>query len=394
MNRRSGRRTMRARATAARRYGDAPLPRAMRTISPSRMRTAIPPPRPAYEQDGYEHAAHQQVEEEYYEDVPPSRRRLGVMAIAGVFALAVIGTAGAFGYRALFGSSGSRSPPPVIKADAAPSKIVPATTGKDAQSSKTDHRPDERAGPERKAGLARGTAGRQAGNGRAVAISTAGGASVAAWSRASRRKSAPSPSAPISRRPPTPAIRRSELRLRLHERCRRHRRKPRHRAAAPPLARASADSGDGATRSRTSQRLRQCVRRRLSARPHRPPRNAPLSLNPNAAPARAPAPAAPTRTAVAARRRRGQQRQRGRPAVTVQVSSQRSEAEAQAAFRSLQAKYPSQLGGRQPLDPQGRSGRQGDLLPGHGRALRHRQRGQRAVLEPQGGRRQCLVQRN
>jgi cell division septation protein DedD len=33
----------------------------------------------------------------------------------------------------------------------------------------------------------------------------------------------------------------------------------------------------------------------------------------------------------------------------VQVSSQRSEAEAQAAFRSLQGKYPSQLGGKQPL---------------------------------------------
>jgi cell division protein FtsN len=33
----------------------------------------------------------------------------------------------------------------------------------------------------------------------------------------------------------------------------------------------------------------------------------------------------------------------------VQVSSQRSEAEAQAAFRGLQAKYPSQLGGRQAL---------------------------------------------
>ena len=33
----------------------------------------------------------------------------------------------------------------------------------------------------------------------------------------------------------------------------------------------------------------------------------------------------------------------------VQVSSQRSEAEAQAAFRSLQGKYPGQLGGKQPL---------------------------------------------
>ena len=58
------------------------------------------------------------------------------MAIAGVVALAVIGTAGAFGYRALVGSSGSTKPPPVIKADTAPSKIVPATADKDAQSSK------------------------------------------------------------------------------------------------------------------------------------------------------------------------------------------------------------------------------------------------------------------
>ena len=33
----------------------------------------------------------------------------------------------------------------------------------------------------------------------------------------------------------------------------------------------------------------------------------------------------------------------------VQVSSQHNEADAQASFRSLQAKFPQQLGGRQPL---------------------------------------------
>ena len=33
----------------------------------------------------------------------------------------------------------------------------------------------------------------------------------------------------------------------------------------------------------------------------------------------------------------------------MQVSSQRSEAEAQAAFRALQAKYPTQLGSREPI---------------------------------------------
>ncbi len=61
---------------------------------------------------------------------------MSVLVIAGVFALAVVGTAGAFGYRAIFGSSSSASvPPPVIKADSTPSKIVPAAT-KDMQSSK------------------------------------------------------------------------------------------------------------------------------------------------------------------------------------------------------------------------------------------------------------------
>ena len=33
----------------------------------------------------------------------------------------------------------------------------------------------------------------------------------------------------------------------------------------------------------------------------------------------------------------------------VQISSQRSEAEAQAAFRSAQSKFPTQLGSRQPV---------------------------------------------
>ena len=82
-----------------------------------------------YEHDPYhpnnQHLADE--EEEFYDDGPPPRRRIGVMAIAVVFALAVVGTAGAFGYRAMFGSSGSSLPPPVIKADTAPSKIVPAT---------------------------------------------------------------------------------------------------------------------------------------------------------------------------------------------------------------------------------------------------------------------------
>ncbi len=91
---------------------------------------------PAAQAGGYDANAYQQQmheggeQEDLYDDVPPPRRRMGIMAIAAVFALAVIGTAGAFGYRALFGVSGSSQPPPVIKADTAPSKIVPANTSK------------------------------------------------------------------------------------------------------------------------------------------------------------------------------------------------------------------------------------------------------------------------
>jgi cell division protein FtsN len=76
-----------------------------------------------------------------------------------------------------------------------------------------------------------------------------------------------------------------------------------------------------------------------------------LSLNPNAAPSRAaaaPAPAAPpARTASVAPQASATASTGGGAGSYVQVSSQRSEGEAQAAFRSLQAKFPDQLGGRQ-----------------------------------------------
>ena len=72
--------------------------------------------------------------------------------------------------------------------------------------------------------------------------------------------------------------------------------------------------------------------------------NAPLSLAPEAPlppPGTARA-AAPTRVAAAPAAS-------GNGSYLVQVSSQRSEADAQAAFRSVQSKYSSVLGDRQPV---------------------------------------------
>jgi hypothetical protein len=89
-----------------------------------RYRVALPSAQ--YEPDSY-----------YSEDghMPPqgedgivSRRRGGLLTIAAVLGLAVIGTAGAFGYRAFTSGTSASASPPVIKADPTPAKTVPAPT--------------------------------------------------------------------------------------------------------------------------------------------------------------------------------------------------------------------------------------------------------------------------
>jgi hypothetical protein len=77
----------------------------------------------------------------------------------------------------------------------------------------------------------------------------------------------------------------------------------------------------------------------------------------------------------------------------VQVSSQRSEAEAQAAFRSLQGKFPSQLGGKQVVIRQADLGAKGVYF----RALVPAGSSAEAAelcsnLKSAGG--SCLIQRN
>ena len=87
----------------------------------------------AYDDAAYDpNTAYGGEDDGYYDDVPPTRRRMSVLAVAAVFALAVVGTAGAFGYRALFGSVAS-GPPPVIKADANPAKIMPKAKDQSAK---------------------------------------------------------------------------------------------------------------------------------------------------------------------------------------------------------------------------------------------------------------------
>jgi len=291
-----------------------------------------------------------------YDDVPPPRRRTAMLAIAAVVMLAVVGTAGAYGYRALFGSSGT-SPPPVIKADTTPTKVVPSAKSeassnkliydrvgdrnnatqekivsreeqpvdiKDAKPAQVSLFPSAvgnanasvtpaSASPFDQPKKVHTIAIRPDQPGDAPATASASGATAAA-------RTPPARPAAQSAPPPTPARSASA---------------PQRLASAPPSATADAEDPPPA--------------RPAAPRPAPHGANAPLSLAPDATPARTAPPSAPARTASIPRSTAGVSTASAAGHYAVQVSSQRSEAEAQAAFRSLQGKYPSQLGGREPI---------------------------------------------
>ncbi|MGL3109420.1 SPOR domain-containing protein [Bradyrhizobium sp. BR 1432] len=83
---------------------------------------------PAYPDDPYA----------YQNDYPeaeldePKKRRGGMMTVAAILALAVVGTGAAFAYKTYVGSPRSGEPP-IIKADNTPTKIVPAPTDSTAK---------------------------------------------------------------------------------------------------------------------------------------------------------------------------------------------------------------------------------------------------------------------
>jgi hypothetical protein len=344
----------------------APQPQAMPQAMPGYEQSGASAHDPYPAQQGYEQAAPATYENDQYyandgyadeqadyDDVPPRRpRRLGVIAVAAVIGLAVVGSAAAFGYRALFGSSGS-SPPPVIKAETTPTKVVPPSKS-DSQSNKLIYdrvgdrganekivsRQEQPVDISKTAQPTAFPAAMSGGQPPATSASSSGAPSLdqpkkvhtivikpdqqqaaaepAAPTGATNRAAAPAPAAA-----PPPAPRAAP---------------PQRLASAPPVATADAEEAAPVARAPARQ-----------APAPSPSRNAPLSLSPNAAAAPAPPPE-PVRTAAAPPARSAA------PApvsatgqYAVQISSQRSEAEAQAAFRSLQAKYPTQLGGRQAL---------------------------------------------
>jgi SPOR domain len=87
---------------------------------------------PAYPDDPYAYQG------EYEEEEPaPKKRSSGLMTVAAVLALAVVGTGAAFAYRTFVGSPRSGEPP-IIRADNSPTKVVPAQS--DASAAKNPDR--------------------------------------------------------------------------------------------------------------------------------------------------------------------------------------------------------------------------------------------------------------
>lgn len=263
-------------------------------------------------------------------------RKTGMIAVAAIFVLAIVGTAGAYGYRHyVAGQRGGE--PPLIRADNAPTKVTPAPAGGDGSSKPIQDRMPGTPGAER------------------VVSREEQPVDINQIARQEPRVVLPAPNQPAAP-PQAPA------------------------AAPPPSAQAPVQvpvqapsvSAQKAASTEQPKRIKTVAIRgdqsgagvpapsRPAAPP--PPSPTPVRTPPQAAPPPAAPPAAepsggpmqlspqtattgnarPQRTASAPPMASGG----ASGSYVVQVSSQRSEADAQASYRALQGKFPSVLGSR------------------------------------------------
>ncbi|MEA2881901.1 MAG: hypothetical protein QOH32_1157 [Bradyrhizobium sp.] len=259
-------------------------------------------------QDGYGEEAEEQ-----------PKRRGGMITVAAVLALAVIGTGGAFAWRTYTGSARSGEPP-IIKADTTPTKIVPASPG-DSVAKLPDRM--------------------TTGGAEKIVPREEAPVDVNANARTVFPPLSPNPN------PPPPA-------------------------SVAPTARPVAAAAANGTLSSDEPRKIKIVPIKgdpadVAATPAPKPAAAARPVPAPAAAARVPAPAANANASANAPLSLSPQAQPAEPRTqvastnptqspaasgggyVVQVSSQRNEADAQASYRALQGKFPAVLGSRPPL---------------------------------------------
>jgi hypothetical protein len=242
-------------------------------------------------------------EDEMYDDAPHARRHSGLVTALALIGCAVLGTAGAYAYRSYSGVPSSTQPPPVIAADnSTPTKIVPATAG-DPQSGKAVQ--DRLATAEREQLVSKQE--------EPVALS------------------APRPAAPVAPGQTGSVAQPAG-------------------GSEPKKVRTVTIRPDGSDSSgRPVGMAPPATQGAAATATTAPPRPAVTPPAPRAGTppqASEPAAAQPARPRVAAIPPSAEGAANG---FVVQLSSQKTESEAQSSFRSLQAKFPNELGGRQPL---------------------------------------------
>jgi len=295
--------------------------------------------------------------EDYFDDEATGRpRRRGVVVVLAMLGLVMIGAGGAFAYRTMFGGAIlAPSVPPVIKANDAPNKIVPnrsdnQTAASNPAGTATSGSPDKLVSREEQ------PVAIQPANAPPRVVSTipvlpAPGAvpsgppaAVAPAPPAAPALPSAPPKAAAPAQPPAPPLAGSGEPKKIHTVTIRSDQVG-NPSAAPPAPAPAAPAP--AARPRATEAPAKATAPKASG-------NAPLAIVPvaqGAAPAAEPpprsrvarteAPSAPVATAPAAAPAAG--------GYAVQVTSQRSEAEAQTEFKTLQAKFPGQLGSRQPI---------------------------------------------
>jgi hypothetical protein len=274
---------------------------------------------PAYPDDPYAY------QNEYEEPAEPKRRSSGLVTVAAVLALAVVGTGAAFAYRTYVGSPRSGEPP-IIKADNSPTKIVPAPT--DSASGKTPDRMLPGDGGEKLVSREETP----------VDVNSRSGGPRVVFPPLNQNGSPPPVSsvAPGTLPPATAAngtMPNSE---------------PRKIKTLAVKGDAAENGGAPAPVAAPAARPAPAARTPTTPAARNPSSanaSAPLSLTPQGG---APSDPAPTRMAATAPVQTAPAPSAGGGYV-VQVSSQKSEADAQASFRALQGKFPAVLGSRSPL---------------------------------------------
>jgi hypothetical protein len=270
-----------------------------------RYRVTPPPAGGDYEADSY-----------YAEDghMPPQGEdgqahrggggRRGLITVAAVVGLAIIGTAGAFGYRAFTGGSAGTASPPVIKADTTPAKIVAAPVAATADAAGKPFQ-DRVAVPGGERLVSREE--------QPIPLQTAPARAVAA----PPQPAAPAQAAPFAAAPPASTNEPKRVKT-LSIRPDSVETTAAFPSAPPPASAAPAARPAAGSKQQSSQSG-----------------SGPIPITPQAdstarskTASRAPAPAASS-------------------GIVAQVTARKTEADAQADYRSLQQKYPSVLGGRE-----------------------------------------------